>query len=474
MRHSTNSQPLSVLIAADDRQILRHLSRFLNTFSYDVQQVVDRQQALRLLETEPPDLLIVDSSPSARDALKFCRAVSRRDNPACVHTLLMIGREDETDLTEALEAGVDDFLAKPLAYGELLVRLRAGARTLEFERRLKDQTSVEPLTGLPGRTAFHDRLTTVASAAADGASPTSCVLVDIDFLGLANRTHGRSGGDAVITAVAEKLRELATESMFLASFKGGQFCLILPETSDLEAARWADRIRALAEETEFSTGDSTFRLTVSLGIASHIGASSGVEKVVDRARRALKLAKNSGRNCAVRFGQFDDEIKVWKELAAPGRFFEQTVARDVMTPVPVTLGKNHTVAQAAALFRQTRLDLIAVVDERGKLAGVLSPEDLQPHLAGDTPASEVMSTDVTSYDEQAEFATLMEFFANAEGSLAAIVCDDRPTGFVTPAALASLSEPLQKNTFAPGLPLRTTEYLLVPEPDLEMEPVKTR
>ena len=54
-----------------------------------------------------------------------------------------------------------------------------------------------------------------------------------------------------------------------------------------------------------------------------------------------------------------------------------------------------------------------------------------------------------------------------------IVSDEEPTGFVTPAALASLSEPLQKNTFAPGLPLRTTEYLLVPEPDVDTEPLET-
>ena len=114
-----------------------------------------------------------------------------------------------------------------------------------------------------------------------------------------------------------------------------------------------------------------------------------------------------------------------------------------------------------------------MVDQRGKLAGVLWPEDVQAHVPGATPVSEVMSTDVTSFDEQTEFATLMEFFAGAEGTLAVIVADEKPTGFVTPAALASLSEPLQKGTFAPGLPLRTSEYLLVPEPDLEMDPTVT-
>jgi diguanylate cyclase (GGDEF)-like protein len=297
--------------------------------------------------------------------------------------------------------------------------------------------------------------------------------VDIDFLGLVNRTHGRPGGDLLIRAVAEKLRELATESMFLAGFGGGRFCLIMPSTPDAEAARWADRIRAVVAETEFSVGDSILGLTVSVGVAADLGASSQVEKVVDRAREALELAKNSGRNCTVRFGQFDDEIEAWKELAAPGRLFDRTVARDVMTPAPIVLGRDHTVAQAAALFGQTRLDAVAVVDKRGNLAGVLLPRDVQPDLPRNTPVAEVMSTNVDSYDEQTEFATLMEFFAVGEGTLAVIVSDDKPTGFVTPAALAALSEPLLKNTFAPGLPLRTTEYLLVPEPESEMEPVET-
>ena len=471
MRDSTDSQPLTVLIVAGDRPILRHLSRFLKTFSYSVQQVVDHQQALELLETDPPDLLIVDSSPSVRDALKFCRAASGRDRPDCVHTVLMIDRQDGTDLTEALEAGVDDFLAKPLVYGELLVRLRAGARTLEFERRLKDQAAVDPLAGLPSRAAFHDQLAKVGSAAAGGEKPTSCVLIDVDFLGQVNRVHGQPGGNAIIGAVAEELRDLVTGSIFLASFGGGRFCAILPETSDTEAAEWADRTREALAETAFSVGDSPVRLTVSLGIASYAGASSQIETVVDRARQALELAKNSGRNCAVTFGQFDDEIEVWKELAAPGRFFEQTVARDVMTPAPIVLGRDRTVAHAAALFGQTRLEVAAVVDKWGKLAGVLLPHHLQPHVPGDTPVSEVMSTEVTSYDEQTEFSTLMEFFAVAEGSLAVIVSDERPTGFVTPSALASLSDPLFKNTFAPGAPLRTTEYLLVPEP--EVTPVET-
>ena len=62
------------------------------------------------------------------------------------------------ELHKALEAGVDDFLAKPVVYCEFLARLRVGARELELERRLGEQARVDPLTGLPNRRALESRL----------------------------------------------------------------------------------------------------------------------------------------------------------------------------------------------------------------------------------------------------------------------------------------------------------------------------
>jgi diguanylate cyclase (GGDEF)-like protein len=464
-RCTKSSPPLTVLVVAKERGILRHLSRFLNTFGYRVQQVADSERALSLLETAPPDLLIADGDPAFRTTLDFCRRASGQKRLQYIYTLLLVNSATSIDLVEALEAGVDDFLRKPLVYGELLVRLRAGARALEFERRVRQQADTDPLTGLPSRTAFYERLRRHCKRSEEDAAETACVLLDVDFLRQINRREGRRAGDAVLRAVADRLRSIVEESAFLSAFAGGRFCALLPETSTDQAAEWAEGARAALSEMEVSVGDVAFRPTASFGIASCRADSDAGENLVAQAREALEQAKNSGRDCVVRFGEFDDEAKTWRDLAVPGKLFEKTVARDVMTLLTILIGPDQTIGQAAAFFRQTGLESLVVVDDDGKLRGIVSAESvLSDSTVWDQAAglvSDVMSTEVVGLDEQAEFAVLMGLFAGGSPAPVVITSEGKPTGLVTPDALASLSAPLYRDSFQSGIPSTTTDYLLV-------------
>ena len=468
-----SSPPLTVMVVAKDRGILRHLSRFLNTFGYRVRQVADSERALSLLETDPPDLLIADAEPAFRKTLEFCGRASGQERLQYVYTLLLINPKTSINLVEALEAGVDDFLCKPLVYGELLVRLRAGARALEFERRVRQQADVDPLTGLPSRAAFYERLRQHFETSEDDAAWAACVLLDVDFLRQINHQEGRRAGDAVLRAVADKLRAVSDETVSLSAFADGRFCTLLSETSDVQAAEWAERVRIALSEVEVPLGDAGLQLTASFGIASCNRASDAGEQMVGQAREALELAKNSGRNCVVRFGQFDEEAKTWRDLAAPGKLFEKTVARDVMTPLTILIRSSQAMDQATAFFRQTGLDSLVVVDDDGKLQGIVSAESVLNDLTVWDQAtglvSDVMSSEVTSLDEQTEFAVLMGLFAGGSPAPVVITSDGKPTGLVTPDALASLSEPLRRDSFQPGIPSTTTDYLLVKD----LQPAET-
>ena len=149
---------MKVLIVSNDRALLRHLSRFLATFGYETAQVADYQQAAPIADALPADLLLVDSAPDFDAAIELCRAVSQRSGSAGHHILLLLDRRWQSRLLEAVEAGVDDFLARPVVYGEVLMRLRAGARAVEFERRVRRQRRRDPATGLLTCAAFHARL----------------------------------------------------------------------------------------------------------------------------------------------------------------------------------------------------------------------------------------------------------------------------------------------------------------------------
>jgi len=463
-----SSSPLKVLAVADDRNILRHLSRFLNVFGYQVEQVTEKQQALAALAGEAADFLIVDSEPATGEALELCRSASEGEQAGYVYKFLLIGERGPQDLAQAIAAGVDDFLAKPIVYGELLARLRAGARVLEFERRVRRQAGVEPLTGLASRTAFCDRLRRRLSADENAAGAAACVLLDIDFLQRINCEHGRPAGDTVISAAADKLRDLCDDSELVSSFGSGRFCIWLPGLCDVEAAAWADRQRRALAEMTVMLGEKSLQLTASFGIAGQGDGLCTPEEIIDRAAEALQAAKRSGRNCVVRFGEFDDHAKAWADFAAPGKLFERTTARDVMTPCPLVLRPDHTVARAARLFRQTGVSALPVVDSEGKLAGLAFDQSVLCGPSGNGLASlricDVMTTDVPSYDDDTSFATLKDFFTRDSRPLVVIVCDGSPVGLVRPDNLASLSQPITPDTFASAVPYSgSSRYLLVPD-----------
>ena len=462
---SPEAEPLKALVVADQRHTLRYLSRFLAALGYEVEQVANGERALAAINHGAPDFLIFDCGSDFDAALRWCRLVSSPDRANYVYTLLMVANPRPEDLKDALEAGVDDFLAKPIAYGELLGRLRVGARVLEFERRLREQSGVDFLTGLLNEEAFRERLRKACFLADQHPSPTACVLMDIDFLGHINRARGHEAGNAVLRQIAETLGPLCAAPRTLACFGKGRFGAILPDMSDIDAAAWAEDVRRVIAEPDDNANDNTPTLTLSAGIADLTGEVQSADDLLDRAEQALQTAKVSGRNCVVRFGEFDDS-EAWADFAAPGKLFERTLARDVMTPCTLVLDEEDSVAQAAALLQQAKLDTLPVVDTNGKLLGVVSEEAILRHPAGEQRAlqkvRDIMTTDLPVYEEEASFAELRDFFTTDTRPLVAVVCNEKPVGLVTPNNLAVLSMPLTTDTFAPETPFsKTTDYLLV-------------
>lgn len=457
-----SAQALTVMLISSDRKLLRHLSRFLTMFGYQVQQVAGWQQALLVAQERPPQIVILDALSTDNEAMEFCRRMDAGERHAYVYTILLGPEPEPQEVTAALTAGVDDFLRKPLVYGELLMRLRAAARTVEFERRIRQQEGIDAPTGLANRAAFERDLARRLSAPKSGPSGAACLVVDIDFLGRINRLWGRPAGDSAITAVAELLAQYRDAATTVACFGGGRFGLLLSDTSPGDAVARAEEIRHAVADAEIPPPENGLNVTASVGVAlAHPGhGETRPAEAVHRALEALRAAKSSGRDCVVRHGQFHEEAEAWSNLAAPGKLFEGTTARDVMTPTTLMLGPGEPAAFAVDLLRHSQVDAVMVVDAQGKLLGVVtgggSVEDTQARV------SEIMTTDVVTFDEGTSFAELVEFFTGDPQPLAVVVYKDRPLGLITPDRLASLSDPITLDSFASrGTYCDTSEYLVI-------------
>ena len=112
-----------VLLADDDRAIRESLERALQLEGYQVVLAADGVQALSFIRREVPDLAILDVMMPGVDGLGVCRVL--RADGVRIPILMLTARVDVTARVAGLDAGADDYLAKPFELQELLARLRA-------------------------------------------------------------------------------------------------------------------------------------------------------------------------------------------------------------------------------------------------------------------------------------------------------------------------------------------------------------
>src|SRR5215467_1537643 len=117
----------NILVVDDEAPMRKLLSSNLEASGYAVLTAVDGTEALKLIDEQPFDLLLIDTNLPGPSGLQVIEAV-RRDSQMPV--LVVSGRRRERDTVEALELGADDYLSKPFGVAELLARVKALLRRI--------------------------------------------------------------------------------------------------------------------------------------------------------------------------------------------------------------------------------------------------------------------------------------------------------------------------------------------------------
>lgn len=127
---------MKILVADDEQAVRESLRRSLSFNGYNVVLAEDGAQAVKLIEAEQPELVILDVMMPQMDGLEVCRTLrsSGDDRPI----LLLTARDGVSDRVAGLDAGADDYLPKPFALEELLARVRS-----LFRRSIKEAQKPE-------------------------------------------------------------------------------------------------------------------------------------------------------------------------------------------------------------------------------------------------------------------------------------------------------------------------------------------
>src|SRR5437867_9529308 len=122
----------TILIADDDPQLQRLVSRNLELEDYEAITAGDGQQALEQIEAQVPDLVLLDVMMPKMDGFSVCYRVREFSS---VPIILVTARGQDQDKVRGLDLGADDYLTKPFSVDELLARVRAVIRRSQFTTR---------------------------------------------------------------------------------------------------------------------------------------------------------------------------------------------------------------------------------------------------------------------------------------------------------------------------------------------------
>jgi len=165
-----------VLIVEDDPNVRTALSRALSFEGYEVDTASDGGRGLEAVASNPPDVIVLDVMMPFVDGLEMCRRLRARGDNTPVLMLTALG--DVADRVEGLDAGADDYLAKPFALEELLARVRALLR-----RSSGDVTEVLSFADLTMNLATRE--------VARGGEPVPLTKTEFDLLEVLLRAGGR-------------------------------------------------------------------------------------------------------------------------------------------------------------------------------------------------------------------------------------------------------------------------------------------
>ncbi len=297
---------MKILIAEDDPVSRRLLESKLQKWEYDVVVTRDGVEAFEALQSpDAPLLAILDWMMPGMDGVEVCRRVRQEVREPYTYIILLSSLHRDENIITGMDAGADDYIAKPFKSSELKVRLRAGRRIVELQKALIqarqalwEKATHDSLTGLWNHEEVLAILERELSRAKREKENIGVLMLDIDHFKRINDTHGHVTGDAVLSQLAGIMTSTLRSYDSIGRYGGEEFLVILPGCTGQNTLDIAERLRMRVINSRITDGGNTpIPVTISLGAASYNSSNNcDAGNLVNAADQALYRAKENGRN----------------------------------------------------------------------------------------------------------------------------------------------------------------------------------
>lgn len=308
MSETSATRP-KILVVDDTPANLVAMRRLLMKMDCDIVEAGDGNAALSACLDHEFALILLDVQMPEMDGFEVASLLS--ESSECHRAPIIFvtaAYKDDLNRLNGYEVGAVDYIAKPINEFILLskvkifldlYRSRAALKTAEAAAR--HQATHDPLTDLPNRMLFADRLATGLARARRESTQLALVYIDIDRFKPVNDQYGHSAGDALLQAIAMRLRTLLRASDTVARLGGDEFAAILDHIESRADTEALIELMRTALTRPFTLQLNESGATIEVGIGASFGLAlfphdgETEHSLISCADARMYAAKNAGR-----------------------------------------------------------------------------------------------------------------------------------------------------------------------------------
>jgi diguanylate cyclase (GGDEF)-like protein len=294
-------------LVVDDSAVYRKLIGYhLESWGFGVTLAESGSEAWRILQQpDAPKLVLLDWVLPDLDGIELCQRIRKAGmSGPYVYVILLTSKEGHQNMLEAMQAGADDYLAKPFDELELKARLLVGKRILDLQEELvsaresmRHAATHDSLTGLMNRGEILAMLERELERARREHKPVAVILGDVDHFKRVNDTLGHLFGDEALREIGRRLRAQLRVYDGVGRYGGEEFLMILPNCDLPNALQRANELREVIARAPVLCSGEEKLITMSMGVAvSNIDGKNELEALLNQADAGLYAAKEKGRN----------------------------------------------------------------------------------------------------------------------------------------------------------------------------------